>query len=452
MGYGVCGRVIKKPDACKGCPLYDTSSSYVPDEMRDASPIGVMGQNPGQEEEDQGRPFVGKTGKSLENFLKIAGLTREDVSLSDAIRCRWKGTNDLPPVTQVITKDALAHCARAHLRVPSGLRLWIALGDYGAQVCTGDNVGDWRGYLRPFGSKYLGISGVHVDEPWVPRAGDLKVILMVHPARLFREPSLTMAARADWSKVARIMAGKWPRRPPRYDEGPVKEWPAEFAFDTEYDPGNNHLIRYSMAWGTEDDQCTVVERQDHRLPVLTGKPRVITQYAPADVRHLDRLSGGRGDGLSRSFWDSFMIEDTVWKHSVLWSDQDHDLNYLASIYSTFNRWKHLSGSHPQLYSALDAIGLLEVDNRLEGELRSDPFSRRVWDTIDRPVLSEFVRAQYRGLRVNPERVGQVISQLESVAREASQKAVAVTGWPINVGSDKQTGHQLYTVEGLKVPR
>jgi len=186
--------------------------------------------------------------------------------------------------------------------------------------------------------------------------------------------------------------------------------------------------------------------------MLQGTPRVVSQYAPADMRHLDRLSGGRGDGLSKSFWHSFVIEDAVWKHAVLWSDQDHDLNYLGSIYSSYNRWKHLASDDPRLYSALDAIGLYEIDQALERELAADPQSQRVWREIDRPALGEFVRAQYRGLRTDPERVRQVISQLESVAGEASKKAVSIAGWPINVGSDKQTAHQLYKVEGLRVPR
>jgi len=431
--------------ADRGCPFYATSPTYEPDVIREDSPIMVMGQGP-----------VEKDG--LDPFLKIAGLTREDVSYSRAIRCLWKGGHDLPPITQTVTREALAHCTRAHLRVPSGVRLWVALGDYGAQVLTGDSIGDWRGYLRPASGRALPgtIRLDGVEEPWVPHAQDHKVLVSVWPPDLHKQPSLTMAARADWSKVARIMAGRWPRQPPRFLSDPPRQWPETFAFDTEYYYTDGSplttLIRYSLAWGTEDDQCTVVERGDHRLPVFVGTPRVVSQYAPADMRHLDRLSGGRGDGLSTSFWNSFLIEDAVWKHAVLWSDQDHDLNYLGSIYSSFNRWKHLGNESPKLYSALDAIGLLEIDQALQRELEADLQSRKIWEFIDRPALGEFVRAQYRGLQCDPARIEHVIGQLESVATKAARRAVASVGWPINVGSDKQTAHQLYTVEGLKVPR
>ena len=151
-------------------------------------------------------------------------------------------------------------------------------------------------------------------------------------------------------------------------------------------------------------------------------------------------------------WNSYLIEDTVWKHAVLWSDHPHDLNYLGSLYSSFNRWKHLADTDPVLYSGLDAVGLLEVDQALGRELDADPASRRVWETIDRPALREFVRAQYRGLRTDPQRVKEVVSLLQGVATEASLKAQAIAGWPINVGSPSQVAQRLYAIEGLRPKR
>ncbi len=137
---------------------------------------------------------------------------------------------------------------------------------------------------------------------------------------------------------------------------------------------------------------------------------------------------------------------------MLWSDHPHDLNYLGSLYSSFNRWKHLGDTNPTLYSALDAVGLLEVDQALQRELSSDPQSRTVWEQIDRPVLGEFVRAQYRGLRVNLERVNEVLSQADATAHDAELRAQAVAGWPISLASNPQVGHQLYAIENLRSKR
>src|SRR3990167_7006027 len=463
---------MNKPASCAGCPLYGTGHGFVPDELRDGATVLIVGQNPCEQEEAEGRPFVGRTGQSMEKYLRDAGLTRDEVSVGNALRCRWRGTNDLPPITQTITKDALRHCWAAHGRIPDGTRLIVAQGDYAAVTLTGETVaaGDkstgWRGYLRPLRGRPVR----SLAEPWVPQAGDTPVLLTVHLARLFREPWYTLPTRLDWAKIPRILSGKWPRKPPTFKLEAPHEWPEVFAFDTEWwqdkgaAPTSARLIRWSASWGTGDGETCVVEADHHaRQPVITNRvPRVITQYAPADVHHLARPSGMRWDSASAtdltvgassprslSVWDSYLIEDTVWKHAVLWSDHPHDLNYLGSLYSSFNRWKHLGDRDPILYSGLDAVGLLEVDTALERELGADPHSHRVWETIDRPALGEFVRAQYTGLRTHPSRVNEVVALLQGQADEAMCKAQALSGWPINIGSPSQVAHRLYDIDGIR---
>jgi len=446
---------VKKPASCAGCPLYGTGEGFVPDELRDGAAVFVVGQNPGADEEAQGRPFVGKTGQMMESkYLKDAGLARDSISVGNALRCRWNNGNDLPPIHQTLSRDALAHCARAHLRIPDGTRLIVAQGDYAAVQLTGGTVSDgdkstgWRGYLRPC---VIPQTRRPLVEPWVPERSDLPVLLTVHLARLFREPWYTLPTRLDWAKVPRILKGTWPRRPPRFNLVPPDTWPEVFAFDTEFwheegtAPTSARLIRWSASWGTGDGETCVVEARGS-VPSRTRLiPRVITQYAPADVHHLARMSGMN---WRDEVWDSYLIEDTVWKHAVLWSDHPHDLNYLGSLYSSFNRWKHLADAQPVLYSGLDAVGLLEVDQALERELRADPHSATVWETIDRPALKAFVTAQYRGLRTNPQRVKEVLDQTNAAAEDATLRAQAIAGWPINIGSDQQVAQRLYEIEGL----
>ncbi len=442
-----------KPPGCFGCPLYGDGRGYVGDELREGAAVFIVGQNPGEQEEVEGRPFIGKTGQAMEKYLRDAGLTRDEVSVGNALRCRWRGSNDIPHI-----RDALKYCWAAHGRIPDGTRLIVSQGDYAAVTLTGETVsaGDkstgWRGYLRP----YVGQPN-HVSEPWVPVDSDLPVLLTVHLARLFREPWYTLPTRLDWAKIPRILAGTWPRRPPRFNVEAPRAWPGVFAFDTEFwheegtAPTSARLIRWSASWGTEDGETCVVEA-DQAAPARVSdarRPRVITQYAPADAHHLARLNGLRWQD---EVWDSFLIEDTVWKHAVLWSDHPHDLNYLGSLYSSFNRWKHLGERNPILYSGLDAVGLLEVDTALERELDADLRSREVWTSIDRPALGEFVRAQYHGLRTHPQRVNEVVNVLQTQATEATLRAQALKGYPINLGSNQQVAHELYACEGIKPVR
>ena len=432
----------RKPPACQGCPFYETSKEWTPDVIREGAKVMLVSD----------QPWQGKSGQGVNYalWLRDAGLSEDEVSIGHALRCRWRNTNDLPKYTERVVKDAIEHCTSAHFYPAPETRLYVALGDYAAIQLVGEPVGEWRGYLRPLHAR----QSPPAVEPWVPHDQDRSVLVCHNLATLPRDPNRIMAAHADWSKVSRILAKKWPRQPPAYGDRAPSPWPRAFSFDTEFPHDQpRHLIRYSMAWGTNDYESCVVERGDHKWQTLGYQPRVITQYAPADMRHLDWLtSQRRGDGLSDSFWSSFVIEDAVWKHAVLWSDQPHDLNYLASIYSSFNRWKHLSAVNPRLYSALDAIGLWEVDLALERELSADPRSRRVWETIDRPALGEFVRAQYRGIRTDPQRLGQAMEALGEAARDATRRARALAGWPINLGSNTQVAHRLYQIEGIKAPR
>jgi uracil-DNA glycosylase family 4 len=69
----------------------------VPDLVRPQAKVGVWMQNPGEEEEQVGVPAVGKTGQAQDkDFLPRAALTRDDISIFNALRCRVDGSNDLP--------------------------------------------------------------------------------------------------------------------------------------------------------------------------------------------------------------------------------------------------------------------------------------------------------------------------------------------------------------------
>lgn len=432
--------MIPKGPGCSGCPFEAMGSFMVPDELREQAPVLVMGQNPGDEEEAQGRPFIGMTGEVWERkYLPLAGLTREDVSIGNIIRCRVGGSNELPTLASTDLRSAIQHCQRAYYRQPEGTRAIVTQGAYALQGLTGErDVDSWRGYALDMAASS------HLVEPWAPRMGrDVPVLATMHLARLFCEPTLTLATMADWAKLARLLKGTWPRKPPAFTTHPPAAWPKRFTFDTEFDRQTKWLQRWSMAYrGLQQEPVVkVVERSKSLPPVFTGSEHTaVSQYTPADMRHLA--------WVSQVPWTTFQVEDTVWKHAVLYSDHPHDLNYLGSLWSSMNRWKHLSEADPLLYAGCDAWGLWEVDEALEGELRRDPLSAKVWTTIDRPAIPYFVEAQYRGLRVSARRLGEVIGQLHHEARDSQARATAIAGWPLSLASPAQVAHRLFKVERL----
>ena len=86
-------------------------------------------------------------------YFPHAGLERETVSLANVLKCRQivagKRTNDLP--TGKVLTQAVAHCTTAHLRIPHGTKLIVAMGGLAAKVtgCPGGGSA-WRGVTYPF--------------------------------------------------------------------------------------------------------------------------------------------------------------------------------------------------------------------------------------------------------------------------------------------------------------
>ena len=75
--------------ACIACPLGTLGRSRVVFGEGDPnSPIMIIGEGPGRDEDAQGRPFVGRSGKLLTRLLEVANLDRKDVFITNIVKCR----------------------------------------------------------------------------------------------------------------------------------------------------------------------------------------------------------------------------------------------------------------------------------------------------------------------------------------------------------------------------
>ena len=74
--------------ACRGCALAETRTNVVfGDGARDAE-ILFIGEGPGQNEDEQGVPFVGRAGQLLDDMLEIIHLDRTKVYIANVVKCR----------------------------------------------------------------------------------------------------------------------------------------------------------------------------------------------------------------------------------------------------------------------------------------------------------------------------------------------------------------------------
>jgi uracil-DNA glycosylase len=71
---------------CKRCPLYKDAAHVVPGEGPAGADFMLVGEQPGDKEDLAGKPFVGPAGKVLDAALKDAGIEREDVFVTNAVK------------------------------------------------------------------------------------------------------------------------------------------------------------------------------------------------------------------------------------------------------------------------------------------------------------------------------------------------------------------------------
>ena len=100
-------------EACRLCPLCRNIQHKVPGQGDRNSPLMLIGEGPGQTEDEEGLAFVGAAGQLLTRMLAAVQLPRERVYICNVVKCR-------PPYNRVPTDEEAAAC-RIHLRMQTWL-------------------------------------------------------------------------------------------------------------------------------------------------------------------------------------------------------------------------------------------------------------------------------------------------------------------------------------------
>src|SRR6478609_409990 len=78
-------------DTCHRCALYNDATQGVPGAGPRHAPLMIVGEQPGDQEDLQGKPFVGPAGAMLDRALEEAGVTRKDVYVTNAVKhFKWE--------------------------------------------------------------------------------------------------------------------------------------------------------------------------------------------------------------------------------------------------------------------------------------------------------------------------------------------------------------------------
>jgi DNA polymerase len=162
---------------CTRCPLHVGRTLSVPGEGNVLSDVLLVGEGPGQREDATGRPFVGPAGRLLGELLGSIGWKRDDVFITNVVKCRPPGNRDPEPTE-------IAACAGYLDRQETALEpiLVVTLGRYSLQrYLPGSRISEVHGRLRRAGSRY--------------------VLPMYHPAAALRSSGLRETLARDFREI-----------------------------------------------------------------------------------------------------------------------------------------------------------------------------------------------------------------------------------------------------------
>lgn len=200
----VCGRddpqrlmeaIAEEVRACRKCEIGSTRKNAVPGEGSPRARLVFVGEAPGADEDQQGRPFVGRAGQLLTRMIAAIGLRREDVFICNTLKCR-------PPENRDPRPDEIWNCLPFLKRQIEILQpeVIVALGSHAARTLleTDAAIGKLRGHFHEY--------------RFCQAAHSAKVMPTYHPAYLLRNYSYENRQRVweDLQKVAEVLGLELP--------------------------------------------------------------------------------------------------------------------------------------------------------------------------------------------------------------------------------------------------
>lgn len=170
---------------CTRCKLHCAGRTQIVFGVGNAhADLMFVGEAPGQDEDLQGIPFVGRAGQLLTRIIESIGLKRDEVYIANVIKCRPPGNRNPEP-------DEVAACEPFLLRQIQAVRpkVLVALGKFAAQTLlrTNDPISRLRGRVY--------------------KVGGAQLVATFHPAFLLRSPERKRDVWEDMKRVRELLRG-----------------------------------------------------------------------------------------------------------------------------------------------------------------------------------------------------------------------------------------------------
>ncbi|RKX46266.1 MAG: uracil-DNA glycosylase [Thermotogae bacterium] len=179
-------KLEEKIKTCRKCPLGELRTNAVPGSGSYGAKIMFVGEAPGYWEDQKGLPFVGRAGKVLDELLAGIGLKREEVYITNVVKCR-------PPNNRDPTEEEINACSPYLDKQIDIIRpkIIVPLGRHSMTYI-----------LKKFSFEPEPISKIH-GKIFEARTlfGKIVIMPMYHPAVAFYKPQLREELEKDFKKL-----------------------------------------------------------------------------------------------------------------------------------------------------------------------------------------------------------------------------------------------------------
>ncbi|HEX4794286.1 MAG TPA: UdgX family uracil-DNA binding protein [Humisphaera sp.] len=187
-------QLVKAARKCQGCPIYCNATQTVFGEGPADAKVMFVGEQPGDQEDQAGKPFVGPAGRVLDEAMEQAGIDRSQAYVTNAVKhFKWepRGTRRLHSKPSSREIAACRPWLEAEIKVIEP-RVIVCLGATAAQSLLGPSFRITKSRGKPIS-----------DSTWAST-----VIATVHPSSILRMPDHEMRekARADLASDLRVAA------------------------------------------------------------------------------------------------------------------------------------------------------------------------------------------------------------------------------------------------------
>lgn len=451
--------MLAKPGSCRGCPLFPLSTGFMQPTLS-ANPYGValVGEALGEQEAEQGSPFVGKAGFKLTRLLEWGGLDRARFDIWNVAWCR-------PPDNllegQPYELGAINHCRDKHWgALPSRVKVIVPMGNVALGAFTGHKgILSQRGYIQQRAEGYL-IPTVH---PSFIQRGQAKYS---RPFINDITKAVELAQRGFPAESLDYLLDPSPAQALRWAQDYVEAWRQDpsirLAFDIET-PGKGEDEAENAE---EDDPTYIIWRigfsyQPFKALSIPWRPEYMAAIRLLMESMGEKVVWNAGFDIPRILSNGVGVNGLVHDGMVAWhilhSDLPKGLKFVATFTCPWQpHWKHLANSRPAFYNATDADVELRSMLWIEARLRASG----LWRVYERdvieldPILVHFNRVgmpidsevRYDRAVKLAERRAEVLAELEAMVPVEARTYTPKKGY-VKEPKDKNGCIQI-TIQGV----